>query len=255
MIGKHVIYIHIHKTGGSSVEHYFYDHKQAIWKPGVSTRGKPELEPYKHLLAIKQEELHKCAPQHWKAGDYREAIGDKEYERRFRFTTVRNPWDRMLSLYLWAYMPDSVSLETRVDDFNNFIISIFGSYKQQTAKLPSFYGREGNIYRNMFRCNNQFCRSSHNEPITPCADYFAPEDVNFVMRFENYAADWAKAIELYNNHSGASLNTMQVLHEKNMSHKRRNKPYAECYSREARNLVRDHFIADIERFGYKFENA
>lgn len=69
-----IIFIHIPRTGGTSVEKHFGFKHQHGWKP----------ETAQHLTL-------KEYSNHYDVNDY------------FKFTLVRNPWDRLVSWYLWAH--------------------------------------------------------------------------------------------------------------------------------------------------------
>ena len=89
---KKIIFVHIPRTGGTSVEKYFnfkFDHG---WKPETA--------------------------QHLTLEEYDNHYDIKNY---FKFTIVRNPWDRLLSWYLWShaevvyfqYLADTGQFSTR----------------------------------------------------------------------------------------------------------------------------------------------
>ena len=69
-----LLFIHIPRTGGSSIENFF--------------------------------NFCPCAPMNKKESQYSTLEESKEYckiENYFKFTIVRNPWDRLLSWFLWSY--------------------------------------------------------------------------------------------------------------------------------------------------------
>jgi hypothetical protein len=71
---KKIIFIHIPRTGGSSVEKYFNFKFSSDWKP--KTAQHLTLEEYSNHYDL---------------------------DKYFKFTIVRNPWDRLISWYLWSY--------------------------------------------------------------------------------------------------------------------------------------------------------
>lgn len=73
------IFIHIPKTGGNSVDHYFLD------------RG----------LILANDELW-----HATAREVKAHLGDWLYDSYYSFSIVRNPWDRMVSQYFWQSATD-----------------------------------------------------------------------------------------------------------------------------------------------------
>jgi len=71
---KKIIFIHIPRTGGTSVEEYFQFKHQHGWKPDTA--------------------------QHLTLKEYSDHYDVEDY---FKFTIVRNPWDRLVSWYLWSH--------------------------------------------------------------------------------------------------------------------------------------------------------
>jgi len=71
---KKIIFIHIPRTGGTSVEKYFNFKPSVDWK--IKTAQHLTLKEY---------------GDHYELDDY------------FKFSIVRNPWDRLISWYLWSY--------------------------------------------------------------------------------------------------------------------------------------------------------
>jgi hypothetical protein len=75
ILDKHkILFIHIPRTGGTSVENHFNYQSKHGWNPKNSQHL--TLEEYSN---------------HYNLDDY------------FKFTVVRNPWDRLVSWYIWSY--------------------------------------------------------------------------------------------------------------------------------------------------------
>ena len=72
MIYKNLAFVHIPRTGGTSIE---------------SSLGMKMGDDDKHLTAL----------------DIRKRIGEDNWGKSFVFSFVRNPWDRMVSLYYQPY--------------------------------------------------------------------------------------------------------------------------------------------------------
>jgi hypothetical protein len=81
------LFVAITKTGCHTT-------KLSIVKSGLGTKADkknpPEELPWKH-------------PNHYTALEERQLIGEEEYNNRFKFTFVRNPWARTLSFYTSIY--------------------------------------------------------------------------------------------------------------------------------------------------------
>ncbi|CAO4133396.1 hypothetical protein OFEAOIEE_LOCUS1123 [Methylorubrum extorquens] len=77
--GKKILFVHIPKTGGGSVE---------TWLETLGTV---------RLLTVGSPNALKCTPQHFRMSDIRDVFGDGYFD--YIFMTVRNPYDRVMSEY------------------------------------------------------------------------------------------------------------------------------------------------------------
>ena len=80
------IFIHINKTGGTSVEKAF----------GIPLQHKTALEKKKYL-------------------------GDSKWYSKFSFAFVRNPWDKVVSHYSYRYKTNQTGLADEEIDFNHWV--------------------------------------------------------------------------------------------------------------------------------------
>lgn len=77
--GKNVLFIHVPKTGGTSVESWMSDHATVRFR----SVGVPDAL--------------QCTPQHLRMTDFRKLFGDDFFD--YAFMIVRNPYDRIVSEY------------------------------------------------------------------------------------------------------------------------------------------------------------
>jgi hypothetical protein len=77
--GKKILYIHIPKTGGGSIEK---------WMNSLANL---------RLFSIGIPNSLKCTPQHLRMSDIRDICGEGYFD--YIFMTVRNPYDRVMSEY------------------------------------------------------------------------------------------------------------------------------------------------------------
>ena len=186
------ISLHIPKTGGMSInaslKEVFGNHCK--WMGHVKLRG---------LVGNKQPE--------W-CEDY------------FKFTFVRNPWDRFLSCYIYF---KKHGMRQGHDVATGKIVNKFASFEEFTHSFKSV---------------QLLIKSSHLKNQTEWLD----ERLNFIGRFESLQADF--------NHICDTIGIApQTLPHKNKSS---HKPYAEYYTEEMVEVVRDIYRADIDSLGYSF---
>jgi hypothetical protein len=208
--------VHINKTGGSSISDLFVK-----CVPGASRLFENPLRDYDYS-------------QHLKAAEYRAWLG-AEYNDFYKFSFVRNPWDRVVSLYLFAYI----------------------GHKQLRRQLPNL-GHEG--VKAKFNAWVQTAYVTRDLPIPkkiplwmqergvqPCYDWIYEDGellVDDVFRFERLEQDVKEVFRRLGCRPGRLLR-----HLKNNVHRRH---YHDYYDDVSREVVRREFIKDIETWGYEF---
>jgi chondroitin 4-sulfotransferase 11 len=144
----------------------------------------------------------------------RELVDPSRFASYFKFAFVRNPWDRLVSLYErkeGMQLRDAMSFEEFVD----------------WAKLSS----STCVHPVPHRFQLDWLIDPHGNVL-----------VDFIGRFERLEEDWAKISE--------KLGIKQVLpHAKQNP---RAKHYTEYYTPRTREIVAKRFHVDLEYFGYSF---
>lgn len=178
------VFIHINKTGGSSIA-------RALGLTG----------------------------EHKTAMEKRRELGESAWSRRFRFTIVRNPWDKVVSHYHYRVATNQTSLGMNRVDFKEWVSLAYGD------NLPAYYDNP-----KMFMPQWNWI-SNENGSLA----------VDFVGRFENLEQDFKSICRRINQ---------DVL----LPHKKKSKRehYRSYYDARAREIVRTWFKADIEEFDYEF---
>ena len=151
------------------------------------------------------------------------------------FTIVRNPWARMLSMYLFYHpnnynAPEFFSGKAEIDNnFNNWIKWIYS---------PDF-----NITRKHGVINiKKFCFSNQLNWISNSKGDIYPNVK--IIRFENIKNELE---DLFKN-----VMKLEKINLETKIHPTKHKHYSEYYNNETKNLVADHYSKDIEYFNYTF---
>jgi hypothetical protein len=194
------IFVHIQKTGGNSV-------RQAL--------GADIWDARKHLFA---EEL-------------REIYGKPIWDSRFKFTFVRNPWDRLVS---WWSM---------IDNGRNYV--------DPSQPPNAFWGYVLNRARNfeefLLRCGDEIVDSDGRKHIfRNQIDYLVDEHgavmVDFIGRYERLQ-------ESFDEISGRLGRASVELPRTNAS---QHGAYTEYYTPAMADMVASRYARDVEAFGYRF---
>lgn len=181
------IIIHIPKTGGTSIE-------KAL-----------------NMKIIKG--------RHLTVGNSKKVYGDGKYDKYFTFSFVRNPWDRMASIYSYykfgaESQNNKIKSSLRDVDFEEFVMNFEKYYWTNELRI------------------------SQKEWLT---DANGNLDVDFIGRYENYLGDVQKIL--------AELNV-----KTSIGHARKSKrsDYRDYYNENTMNIVANLWADDIEYFKYEF---
>ena len=184
------IFIHIPRTAGSSLS-------TAINKG--QRREKGLIEGPIHF------------GKNWVVKEYGESLWD-EY---FKFSFVRNPWDRLLSQYSWRVAKGQDDVQGR--DFNDWVI-----WRSKQVKKREMLTRQVDT----ILCGEEFI-------------------VDFIGQYENLHQDYDKLCELL------SIQDPMILpHKHNKKEGRLH--YTEIYTPQTRDIVSEYYSRDIKAFNYKF---
>jgi chondroitin 4-sulfotransferase 11 len=209
------IFIHIPKTAGTSVEAVLGMHgsKQDIG-----------IRPYFNQTPDSKH-LYGCNLQHMTAVRLRTALGqDAVFERYFKFTIVRNPWERLVSTCAWSDQKWASGVELERTEFDSLVRRLHGTFRAaRTAARPL-------ILPAHFEPQFSYVFDEHGGPM-----------VDFIARYETLAADW--------DHIRARLGVSAALPVRMRSHHR---PYRDYYDDETRAMVAEIYAQDASAFEYVF---
>ena len=196
---KRFLFVHIPKTAGNSIQSALRDYSED------------------QLVALRKEQdgierfglrnPYYKTKKHSTLGEYRDALGNEQFRSLYKFTCVRNPWDRMVSYYFTPTQSPETWDPKRFREIISKAVSVA-----------------------------DYLRLDQGEE-----DPFA--NVDYIIRFENLADDFRTVCGTL----GISPATLPRYNRSSREH------YSKYYDEELRHLVRMRFAAEIERFGYTFE--
>ena len=196
---KRFLFVHIPKTAGNSIQNVLRDYSEDEL---VALRSEQDgIERFG--LRNPKYKIRK----HSTLREYRDALGEEQFQALYKFTCVRNPWDRMVSYY---FTP---------------------TQKPETWSRKKFRG----IISKAVSVADYLALDEGEE------DPFA--NVDYIMRFENLSDDFRTVCGRLQIPTAA----LPQLNRSSRAH------YSKYYDNEIRELVRTRFAAEIERFGYTFE--
>jgi hypothetical protein len=196
---KRFLFVHIPKTAGNSIQSVLRDYSEDKL---VALRDEQDGIERFGLRNPKYK-----IKKHSTLAEYQAALGETEFDKLYRFTCVRNPWDRMVSYY---FTPTQNVTAWDRKKFRKAILKVL----PVADYLRLDRGKE---------------------------DPFA--NVNYIIRFENLVEDFRNVC--------AALDISRTTLPRYNSSQREH--YSKYYDDELRELVRARFAAEIERFGYTFE--
>ena len=157
--------------------------------------------------------------EHKTALEKRAELGSSRWDKRFCFTFVRNPWDRIVSLYHYRVRTNTTGLGDHSIDFKTWVRLTFGEQDPAYFNSPRM--------------------------LMPQWHWIADEEgrslVDFVGRFENLDYDFQVVC--------ARLQRQATLPHLKKSTRGDYRPYYDDASIE---IVQDWFSADVEQFDYEF---
>lgn len=198
------IFVHIPKTGGTSIE-------DVIW-PGPRT----EAELWQGMADRYRNKYQTGGLQHLLARQIREDVGLEKFSACYRFSFVRNPWDRTVSQF---------------------------TYMKQRQDLRDYIGMKEDD--SLSRYLNLIQERQHVQWLPQC-EFLDDEQghglVDFVGRFERLAVDADKVFE------ALGVSCEKLPHRLETRHGR----YVDYFDHETKSQVGRLYERDIDRFSYTF---
>jgi hypothetical protein len=228
------VFVHVPKTAGISIEHVFLGLLGLTWETRASLLLRPNDDPVKGPPRL----------SHLKASEYVSLgyLTRQEFDSYFKFSFVRNPWDRIVSEYKYRRYP------VRLD---------FKTYLFRHLPAPGFT----DLYTH----------------IIPQYDFLFDGQgkllVDFVGRYESLQADFEEVCARlglpgtplpHANRSGEERPPLRTLNDVkkllrrwlwNRERKHTFPDYTQYYDEESREFVAQLYRKDIDAFGYGFHDG
>lgn len=207
------IFIHIPKCAGTTIKYWLFPNENVDWKK----------TDYNKLHGWCPE--RKFFMQHATSKQLLESnlITQEVWDSYFKFTFVRNPWDRAVSDYFWLMNDQKIK-------------DSFAKYLLKSGKFVHVLNDKEELYY----------RGDH---LTPQTDFFSTEGalkLDFVGKFENFDADMLAISKQLD------LNYKTNLH---INKSKKKKPhYSHFFSRQIKESFNEIYINDIEKLNYSFED-
>jgi hypothetical protein len=212
------IFVHIPKTGGTSIENLLgMDRASNLYHRRNKVDGVP--------------------PQHLPIGEIRKKVGEEKYLNYFKFTFIRNPYDRMVSEFFYrrkmSWFPKIPNM--RWDSFREFMENVFvklkdaedwqeirrGKFDAHLETQISFLG-DMDIHEHGWQTN----------------------ELNFLGKYEFLQQEFDRICKL---DLGIEPQTLQRWNESE------HLTYTHYYDSHTKKLLEDNYKEDIEIFRYTYE--
>jgi hypothetical protein len=215
-----VIFVHIPKTAGQSIERFFLEQCGLTWEQRSQFLLRPNSDPQlgpKRLAHLTAAEYVSCGH-----------LSQEDFADYYKFSFVRNPWDRLVSEYYFYNYHQKYS-------FKEFVLHGFPGKAMEDD------------YRHIMP-QYDFLYDSQGERI-----------VDFVGRFENLKADFNVICDTLNikrrnlpHVNESKQRKYNRLLDLLLPFKSQKRKYSEYYDKETMEIVAERYKKDIETFKYMF---
>lgn len=222
------LFIHIPKTAGMSIYDAVLDlHRSFGWWLG---------DPTKKGNDVKLDKMNNSGGVMLGHISYKEALKQsildpKFYHTAFKFCFVRNPYDRLVSLYKYHDVKKKLNLE-----FDEFVRLLYDEYKNKSIPPVGLY----NI-KSFHKSSKLYHKSISGNQYNPMIDWI-PNDIGYIGRVEHFDVDMNIILKIL-GYSGPEYISPKLNTTKSDD-------YESYYTNDIIPLVNEMYKEDIQRFGY-----
>lgn len=222
-------FIHIKsiKTAGTSIEAVLSNHcsgNDVVTPLNDFRHNRDEKGRFIHH-SMNAEEYHEIG-QHVDALTTKSRLPASIWDEYFKFSIIRNPWDRVVSYFFWQKRNDP-ALQPRKRFYHYFGVPF--DNLATVRKAFAEYVKAGEWMTNdcFYLIDDELC-------------------VDFTIRYENLMEDYAEVCKRV----GVRADPLPRLKG---GMRRRDHHYSEYFDEESAAIVRERHRNDIRLFGYEFE--
>lgn len=223
------IFIHIPKTAGMSLYESVLDlDKFFSWFLGLNfTKEDSIITNPENFKAITMGHLY------YKSLIEANYMSKIYYKKAFKFCFVRNPYDRLVSLYKYHRVNNRLHF-----NFDKFVEILYNEFKLK--RVPSIGLFNVKTFSNLSQLyHKQIYANQYNEMIR-----WIPPDIGFIGRFENIESDINELLKIL-GYTGDIINIPKLNYTKSDD-------YMSYYTNEQTiKYTSTIYKHDIRRFGYK----
>ena len=248
------LFVALSKVGSCSIRNVFqklkvFDHQDEYVPTYIS---------HKHL-------------QHLNAQEYKRMLGEEDFERRFKFAIVKNPWALLVSNYLglcrnWrvSVIPKAGLFDPKIfqkwvangafdkDYFDNYLCPRFDDVNNPLYYTNSHHHKNRDWSQlSGVRCLHH--RYTYDSQLSWITDEDGKLAVDFIGRFENINEDFRTIMNKVNEIHPLPAEAKGNWDLRQSNSASRGYHYSWYYDDVTVEKVREHYRTDIEEFGYDFE--
>ena len=224
------LFVHIPKVAGQSIESVFLQQANLTWEEREQLLLKPNSNPKKGPPRL----AHLTAEEYMALG----YLTPEAFSKLFKFTIVRNPWDRLVSEYLY---------KKHIYSFKDFI------FKHFPEQGVDDYQNHNGLYRHVMP-QYQFIYDKEGKCLVDYVGKFEALQKHFSVISQKV---FNQPLELPHKnktqHSSVIGRTVDKL-KKSLDGTHNKKHYSSFYDDETQAWVAEFYAKDIALFAYQFKS-
>lgn len=166
------------------------------------------------------------------------SLNKEIWSKFFKFAFVRNPWDRVVSWYMYRRNKNTTPTK---GEFEKWLLQDYDKCVEHEANALLLYKEAKKKVVPLNAIKNYKINY-----MLPCLDWITDDQgkimVDYVGKFERLAKDWKVVCGRIGINAQLPMTNVT-----NTTH------YSMFYTKETERIIADRFKKDIEAFGYKFE--